>query len=509
MSPVPIPIGGPGASGPGLEPPGRETSMEPNTAGAAGTGAGQGSDAGANTDAGADAGAPIPASFELRAVAAHGSAGLDWDVVDGATGYRIHAANAPGVVPGAAGVTVTETSEPVHVLRGLVDGTSAYYVVTAMLPSGETASNEVEVTPGGEWVLEELGSGLFEDVTTGMPVARVPMERRAQVLLFAEGYTAGDLAVLHDLAEHAGDRSNDVDRWVDQVFAIEPYSAFREAFAVWYLPRESNAAPGGDTAFAIPVDASGSYPGVGNIASDGETAMRAWAAIAEHPMPPTQFYSGYSQRALNHVAYFLMFDPNRGRASFSGRSSSIEDTATGNRMSAAFGIPFAHEFTHAFAQLSDEYVETDRMVSGMSSETSNVVATNTCASLPWQHLLYGSEINPDIDQLVGAFGTDGYGYHSELVCLMNGTHDNATVFGGSGLLRTDDRMCNFCREMTSFRVYERTGAIASPGAFDTWKADYRMPFYERHGFFVPSVVPQTNDVDAPGSGMPYFHACVP
>lgn len=502
---VALPVAGAGSLGNG-------TPLAPG--GAAGTSA-PGVDAGTNggtTDAGTiDASAvPVPTDIELRSVTGKESAGLDWDVVEGATAYRIYVSDAPGVVPGAPGVTAIETSDPVAVLRGLTDGVARYYVVTALLPGGEsTPSNEVAITPGGEWVLEELGSGLFEDIVTGALVSRVPLDRRVQVLLFAEGYTAADLGVLHDLATHAGDRSNDVDRWVDQVFAVEPYSLFPDAFAVWYLPRISNEAIGGDTAFAVPIDASGSFPGVGSITADGETATRAWSAIAAHPYPPVQFYSGFGSRALNHVAYFLMFDPARGRASVSGRASSLTDPVGGNRISAAFGIPFAHEFTHSFSQLSDEYVEYDRAVSGSSSETSNVVASNLCADLPWQHLLVGGAINPDTDELVGAFGLEGYGYHPELVCLLNGTHDNVDVFGGSGELRTDDRMCNFCREVTSFRVFERTGVIAASGAFDTWKASYRAPFYDRHGFVVPPIVPQTNDVDVPAAGMPIFQACVP
>jgi hypothetical protein len=144
-----------------------------------------------------------------------------------------------------------------------------------------------------------------------------------------------------------------------------------------------------------------------------------------------------------------------------------------------------------------------------TSETSNVGATNVCGELPWQHLLAGGAINPDVDELVGAFGVEGFGYRPELVCLMNGQHENAMYYGGNGSLRTDDRMCNFCREMTTFRIFERSGAIATDGAFDTWKASYRMPFYDRYGFQVPAVVPQTNDVRDPAAGMSFYEACVP
>src|SRR6185503_3096045 len=126
----------------------------------------------------------------------------------------------------------------------------------------------------------------------------------------------------------------------------------------------------------------------------------------------------------------------------------------------------AHELTHAFSRVADEYIETTstntppaNTTTNTSAGVTNVVASPTCSTLPWRHLLVGTAINPSTDQLVGAFGTPAQGYHSELKCLMNGTHDNATVFGGNGNLRSNDRMCNFCREVATFRLYERTSLI--------------------------------------------------
>ena len=85
-----------------------------------------------------------------------------------------------------------------------------------------------------------------------------------------------------------------------------------------------------------------------------------------------------------------------------------------------------------------------------------------------------------------------------------------TSYGGNGTLRTDDRMCNFCREITAFRVFERTQVI-DPGAapFEIWKNEYRQAFYDRFGFKVPPIVPQTNDVRNPSQGDPVYEACVP
>jgi hypothetical protein len=90
---------------------------------------------------------------------------------------------------------------------------------------------------------------------------------------------------------------------------------------------------------------------------------------------------------------------------------------------------------------------------------------------------------------------------------MNGTHDNAEYYGGSGRLRVEDRMCNFCREIAAFRVLQRGGILDGEDAFDVWVAEYRAAFFERFGFFVPDPVPQTNDVEDPASGMPIYESC--
>jgi hypothetical protein len=207
----------------------------------------------------------------------------------------------------------------------------------------------------------------------------------------------------------------------------------------------------------------------------------------------------------------LIFDPARGRASVSGLTTVLTNpNNNAQRIAASFGVGHAHEFTHAFSELRDEYIETSSTAPTRWSSTSNVVGTNMCSELPWAHLLFGTAINPSTDNLVGAFGEAAVGYHSELLCLLNGTHDNATHYGGNGTLRVEDRMCNFCREITAFRVFERTSVLADEAtSFDTWVSAYRTPFYQRFGFKVPAVVPQTNDVRNPSQGTPYFEACTP
>lgn len=477
----------------------------------AATGGGNaGNSALAGSSASGAAGAPPIAGFDAKltvtALAANQSVGVEWNAVEGATSYKVYfAEGAPATNAGMSAEVKAPHAAFVH--RALKNATAYHYAVSAIVGGIESQlSADVPATPSGEWVLEELGDGQIDDVSTGKLAPRIPLEKRVHVLLFAEGYTAADLSKFHADADHAGKRSGDVDAWVDYVFSIAPYKDFREAFAVWLLPRASNTHfDGADTAFMVPVtDAV-----TGSVTGNGETATRAWQAIGLHPVQPADFTATGFGTVRTHVASFLLFDAARGRAGVSGLTLALRNPAqSAQRMASAFGVGHAHEFTHAFSSLRDEYVELDNDAPGNTSDTSNVVASNQCSSLPWQHLLSGGTYNTKTESLVGAFGTPEQGYHSELICLLNGTHDNAGHYGGSGLLRDDDRMCNFCREVTAYRIFSRAGLLSDDNAgFASWKASYRAKFFERFPFQVPAVVPQTNNVQNPAQGMAVYEAC--
>lgn len=436
------------------------------------------------------------------AIGANETVGVEWTPQAGAEGYRIFYATGADATTADPFVDVTaDKASFVH--RGLENGTEYHYLVSALVggtPSGEMST--AMATPGGEWALEELGSGIFEDVSTGQAVPRVPLEKRIHVMLFAEGYLADELPVFHDVASH-DQRGNDVDRWVDEVFQIPPYSDFREAFVVWFLPRASNThSDGGDTAFRVAVSGGG-------VNSVTDTAAPAWEAIGLHPIPPTDFSGGGFGTVRTHVAAFLVLSPSSGRAGVSGLTTSLRDPNDNQaRISAAFAMGHAHEFTHAFSAVRDEYLENDNSAPQNTSDLSNVVGSNSCGELPWAHLLEGGGINPGTSDLVGAFGVPSIGYHSEFLCLMNGTHDNASYYGGNGTLRTDTRMCNFCRELAAYFIYARSSILPiNTSGFDEWKASYRDAYFQQFPFFVPDVVPQTNDVRNPAQGMPYYEAC--
>jgi hypothetical protein len=419
--------------------------------------------------------AAAPARVDrVDVVAANGSVGLDWPRVPQASGYRVYWSTVPGVEPARA--AHLDSREPASVHRGLRNGTGYHYVVTAIVDGHEgPPSPEVSATPGGAWVLEELGAGDFDDVLTGARVPRVPLKDRIHVHLFADGYRAEDLPTLHDENSHAR-RANDVDRWVDEIFAIEPYRRFRAAFVVWYLPRPSAHHLGeGQTAFKVGVVDDG----VERVQS---SAGPLFAALNDSRFPLTP-------QAANHVAAILLYDPQAGRAGFSGLSLTLANPADlAQSLPCAFGIDHAHEFTHAFASLRDEYLE-DRNRSPALRETCNIAPRNRCDELPWAHLLAGRGIN-STPSLVGAFGSPQHGFHPELLCLMNGMHDNGQYYCASGaggaprLGMRVNRLCNFCREIATFRIFERSGLLPE-NAFTRWKASYRAAFYQRFGFETP------------------------
>ena len=357
------------------------------------------------------------------------------------------------------------------------------------------------------------GTGMIPDIRDGQLVM-LDHEHMVHVLLVAEGYTAADLARFH-----LG-TSNDVDDWMDQWEALDVYNDFREAFCFWKLPAVSNAriVPGGaveDTAFRVPVDSGGDVDLPSGSATDTVSA-RVWAEVLRLPFPPRYFYPTTATRtrglAKNVVVSAMLYDPARGRSGYSGTTALLVNPQNGNQsVATAFSRNLAHEFTHAFARLRDEYLSIDGSRSCVvnsgawySSNVSNLSCDATCANVPWSHLVAGGAINPSQNGLIGAFGHTEDGYHSELKCLMNGDRDdNAEVYGGESELRTEERMCNFCRELTAFRLFERIGRLDDTAtSYAYWETQYRQPFYQTYGFDVPAVVP----METP-AGRPVFVPC--
>ena len=347
-----------------------------------------------------------------------------------------------------------------------------------------------------------FGNGQIEDISSNKQI-QLTKDNMVHVIVFPEGYTAADLK--------AGKYEADLRSYYQSIFAFRPMPFFREAFIIWKYPVASNSNivvdGNSDTYFKIQVTSSG-------VSSSGlDTAVRkVWNLLTNFNYPPKRFYpSGGNTSYLckNIIVQFLIYDPSRGRAGYSGITTRFTNPSSSNqRVSVSLGQDQSHEFMHAFGLLADEYYEADygpltsSTVIQKSAYITNVVYTDSCSRLPWKHLLKGGEFNPGVDSLVGAFGTNGR-FHSEFKCLMNGTHDNAALFGGNGMLRVYDRLCNYCSEITAFRTYERTGILDNPEtSWDIWINSYRKQYYTKFPFYKPSVVPQRNS-----AGQVWFMEC--
>ncbi len=360
------------------------------------------------------------------------------------------------------------------------------------------------------------GSGRITDLESGEPIL-LDGSDMVHVLILPEGYMAEDLGTFDD----------DVEAWLAEWEVIEPYKTFQDAFCIWKMPAESkanveNKSPQkADTAFLVPIDKDGNSVH-SDIDRDGPTAERVWNVVeTSFPFQPKSFYppGGRTSRiAKNLVVVVLVLDPSLGESGFAGRSRRLENPKDSDqRLSTAFAHNRPHEFSHAFSRLEDEYLDDHKHIDAKgksricsevsppleSREVTNVVCSPRCDELPWAHLLAGTTINPSTAELVGAFGVAKIGYHPELKCLMNGRHDNKKYYGGDGKLRTRKRFCNFCMEVTAFRLFERIHVLDDPStSYQEWAQHYRKPFFDLLKFQVPDPVPQENS-----EGKPIFEAC--
>ena len=166
----------------------------------------------------------------------------------------------------------------------------------------------------------------------------------------------------------------------------------------------------------------------------------------------------------------------------------------------AFGAYEIHELSHALGMLHDEYIHhrtedvtyRDPVVASVFS-LSNVRFSDRVDQIPWLHLspwglerrsAGGQAPSPLVGWLwigggIGLLkeGTDEIGaWHSEYMCLMNGSHDNyrftqldddptnlpdGTIEGAS--LRDRTRLCSRCQELVTIRLLEKTDQLLESG----------------------------------------------
>ncbi len=111
------------------------------------TGCGGGSGQSAGTDGGDRGGCvlpPVPAG--ISTAAGNGQVTISWDPVSGATSYNIYWATTSGFTK-VDGTKITNATAP-YTQTGLTNGTTYYYVITAVNECGEgSESQQGSATP--------------------------------------------------------------------------------------------------------------------------------------------------------------------------------------------------------------------------------------------------------------------------------------------------------------------------------------------------------------------------
>jgi len=193
-----------------------------------------------------------------------------------------------------------------------------------------------------------------------------------------------------------------------------------------------------------------------------------------------------------------------------GIAPSIKHLTEDYYIRTAIGFSEAHEFSHAFGYLRDEYISSRDGVATYRNPREdeksifnlcNLTYSNDRCDLLWPHLAPGGKYNPDPRSFIGNLFKGGYDernvWHSEYKCLMNGWHSNYvcyiddvpedadTLVG----LRDYDHLCFWCEEIVAIHILERCHQFYEYGDpteinalgrewFLRWKTELREKYYD-------------------------------
>jgi hypothetical protein len=343
------------------------------------------------------------------------------------------------------------------------------------------------------------GSGEIYDILN-KNIKKIPKENMHNILIIGEGYKKEDI--------EAGFFYDDVRRWIDDTSKVEPLKSFKNAFRIYQYNEASNEyisekEESTNTFLQISLDSKKELR-----TNKPNTASIVWNIIKSNKLNSNNYYppKGITHNLNKNITVvILIMDPNTKKSGYSGVSRKFLDPETKKNIGVAIARNPPHEFLHAFSHIRDEYIkkEDTNLIKNFdpiesSNNLSNISPYRDAKLTSWAHLLKGGKYNLNTKDLIGTFGTEKNGFHSEAMCLMNGGHDNKLYFGGNGNLRDHNQLCNWCREITIFRLYEKIGIFNNPNTdFTTWKNEYRDKYYEWYGFIVPAEVPRKNSNGEP------------
>jgi len=331
--------------------------------------------------------------------------------------------------------------------------------------------------------------------------------RMIDVVILGDGYTESE-TFEDQLAE-----------WLGEFFEQQVYETFAGAFRIRALfePSSEPASQERSSFYRCLVNSSGtamSTSGSWYSASgtDNDTFRnRMFDAVASFSdvnlrRYPTTLDIGNQSSAIknstlrdvhrNLVVCMLVRTPVRDNVSGIARHVPRPSPNGNQQVRVGFGANKVHEFSHAVAFLSDEYINGRESVSTRVNNpnqsvfaVSNLTYSDQLDTVPWLHLSpWGKRsrqgAGDDPGPLVGwmwAGGAQHRGvWHSEYRCLMNGRHDNfaftqdasadptanddGTYTDENGRnLRDSDHFCLWCQEVVTIRILEKTDAFMRSG----------------------------------------------
>ncbi len=303
-------------------------------------------------------------------------------------------------------------------------------------------------------------------------------EQRIDILVLADGYTEIDRPRFN----------RDIATWHERFSSLSPFRELRSAFrvrAVW-TPGKTWASPAGTSRFHTGISADNSI--AERIPPEFSKAL---FSVLDGMEMNRRVFPGTKRYSNVYVAMLVKSDAGGGTPG--GRPLLVPSPDGKRVVSASLGEDSLHEFGHAFAFLSDEYIPIAESAARPKIYPShslwdenyfpalhNVSRTPVGESLPWKHLAPGSSLNPTPQSLIGVLWSGGefgeFGnWHSEARCLMNGGHENWDLAKKSrgGWLRDVDRFCFWCEEINAAWIYYLTGQLGDTedgeGSLKKWE----------------------------------------